>query len=176
MTDDQKKRSSSTVRRRLLFDLTFMLLGAFILGLIHHGMRSSTSLWEPPIDPDYQFLDFVNAQQVHSVLGRAGTIVLDARARSAYSDEHLPSSLSLPARTKVTPELMAQLSAATQVIIYCSGPHCRAAEAEALTLYRLGIRRLAVYRGGMAEWRQLGYELDGKKGSSTKRPRTQQIP
>jgi len=49
----------------------------------------------------------------------------------------------------------------TQVVTYCGNYKCLASGESAVMLNKLGFANVWAYEGGTAEWKQLGYPIDG---------------
>ena len=75
-----------------------------------------------------------------------------------YARRHVPNALFLPHRF-ITAERMAEWPADTLFVVYCSGPHCNAAEQAALRLAKLG-RPVKLMLGGIMGWEFEGYAFE----------------
>ena len=93
-----------------------------------------------------------------------GAVLVDARSRSAYEKAHLQGAVSLPlgdAEDGIA-ALQDQFSAATTLIIYCSGFGCPDSFDLGVLLLKAGYRDVLVYEGGFPEWQDAGRPVDGK--------------
>lgn len=72
-----------------------------------------------------------------------------------FARRHVPNAIFLPHRF-ITAERMADWSAETLFVVYCSGPHCNAAEQAVLALARLG-RPVKMMLGGIMGWEFEGF-------------------
>ncbi|SOC10329.1 rhodanese-related sulfurtransferase [Rhodobacter sp. JA431] len=72
-----------------------------------------------------------------------------------FARRHVPNAHYLPHR-QITAERMAEWAEDTLFVVYCSGPHCNAAEQAALALARLG-RPVKIMLGGLMGWEYEGY-------------------
>ena len=72
-----------------------------------------------------------------------------------YARRHLPGALFLPHRF-LTAERLAEWPAEMLFVVYCSGPHCNAAEQAVLALARLG-RPVKLMLGGIMGWEFEGF-------------------
>lgn len=77
--------------------------------------------------------------------------------RQAYEKMHIPGSLHFP---NILDALKA-LDVEDEVIVYCSNPKCPVSIHAYYVLARHGFRRLFRYAGGLAEWQEAGYPLEG---------------
>jgi rhodanese-related sulfurtransferase len=48
-----------------------------------------------------------------------------------------------------------------EIVVYCSGPECPASIAAYTMLQANGFKNVRRYAGGLAEWEQAGYPLEG---------------
>lgn len=101
------------------------------------------------------------AQAWRDPLRELGAIVfVDARDQAAYEQGHIPGALKLdfyqPGDDLAA--LVPLLPGAQRVVVYCNGGQCEDSESTALLLLGLGAdpATLAVYAGGITEWRARG--------------------
>ena len=88
-------------------------------------------------------------------------VVIDARSREAYAQEHIPGAISLPHR-EMNAETTRSFRKDTLYVIYCYGVGCNASTKGALNMSRLGfcVKELI---GGLEWWKRDGYETEGMK-------------
>jgi membrane protein DedA with SNARE-associated domain/rhodanese-related sulfurtransferase len=76
----------------------------------------------------------------------------------------LRESFTLPGAHCFTPQEMAtrhhEIPRDRDIVLYCDCPNEATAAKAALTLHRLGIKRVRPLRGGYDEWKRLGFPLD----------------
>ena len=75
-----------------------------------------------------------------------------------YARRHVPGALFLPHRL-LSAERLEGWPADTLFVVYCSGPHCNAAEQAALALARLG-RPVKIMLGGILGWDFEGFAFE----------------
>lgn len=76
----------------------------------------------------------------------------------AYRAKHIPGSIHLG-----KPEEAKQvLDPDDEVVVYCSGPDCIASIAAYTMLRANGFGNVRRYAGGLLEWEQAGYPLEGE--------------
>jgi rhodanese-related sulfurtransferase len=85
-------------------------------------------------------------------------VVIDARSRQSFNDEHIPGAISLPHRT-MTEESTRQLDRTALFVIYCDGIGCNASTKGALNMSRLGFR-VKELLGGLDWWKRDGYKTE----------------
>jgi len=78
--------------------------------------------------------------------------------------ELLPDPYTLPGAQHFSPESLAQrhqeIPRDRDIVLFCTCPSEATAAKTALTLHKLGIERVRPLRGGLDEWKRLGYPLD----------------
>jgi membrane protein DedA with SNARE-associated domain/rhodanese-related sulfurtransferase len=78
--------------------------------------------------------------------------------------ELLPDPFTLPGAFHVSPEALAarahEIPKDRDVVLYCTCPSEATAAKTALTLHKLGVKRVRPLRGGFDEWKRLGYPMD----------------
>lgn len=114
----------------------------------------------PALETALQF--HTDCSDVHAVFkagGAPGFVLLHTMgAPETYARRHVPNALFLPHRF-ITAERMAEWPADTLFVVYCSGPHCNAAEQAALRLAKLG-RPVKLMLGGIMGWEFEGYAFE----------------
>ena len=88
-------------------------------------------------------------------------VVIDARTREAYTQEHIPGAISLPHR-EMNAETIREFRRDALYVTYCDGIGCNASTKGALNMSRLGfcVKELI---GGLEWWKRDGYETEGTK-------------
>jgi rhodanese-related sulfurtransferase len=97
---------------------------------------------------------------VNAALERRETnfVVLDARSPDSFAAGHVPGAVNLPHARVIERNLQAY-PRETVFVVYCSGPHCNAADHAALRLARLG-RPVKKMIGGIEGWKDQGLVLE----------------
>ena len=75
----------------------------------------------------------------------------------AYSTKHIPSSLHF----ETVEEAVAALQREDEIVVYCADVHCVASIYAYRLLEREGFTRVRRYAGGVADWEEAGYPLEG---------------
>lgn len=76
----------------------------------------------------------------------------------AYRAKRIPSSLHY----NNLQDAQQQLDPNDEIVIYCSGPDCVASVAAYHMLTRAGFTNVRRYAGGLLEWEEAGYPLEGE--------------
>jgi rhodanese-related sulfurtransferase len=82
------------------------------------------------------------------------TVIVDARQSALYDIGHIENAINIRYDTldSMDAGILAKMTQAREVIVYCNGQGCGTAEAEVLWLLRKGVANAMVYSGGWAEW------------------------
>lgn len=94
-------------------------------------------------------------------------IVVDARSKESYQDEHIPGAINLHHRL-ISPESTSQLNKDLLYVVYCSGIGCNASTKGSLNLTKLGFNVKELI-GGLEWWKRDGYETEGVGANVTKK-------
>jgi 3-mercaptopyruvate sulfurtransferase SseA len=100
----------------------------------------------------------ISAQQLKEKLDRGDPVKLvNALGDWEYQAARIPGSLhfSTPAET------LNGLGRDDEIVVHCSNPSCMASVALYQLLERNGYRNLRRFAGGLQEWQQAGYPLEG---------------
>jgi rhodanese-related sulfurtransferase len=100
----------------------------------------------------------ISAQELKEKLDRGDPIKLvNALGDWEYQAAHIPGSLhfSTPAET------LNGLGRDDEIVVHCSNPSCTASVVLYQFLERNGYRNLRRFAGGLHEWREAGYPLEG---------------
>ena len=79
-------------------------------------------------------------------------------AEWAYNMSHIPGSLNITSMT-VAKEL---LQPDDEIVVYCSDKNCIASQAAYKYLTENGFSNVRRYEGGLSDWEQAGYILEGE--------------
>src|SRR5205085_10889323 len=75
-----------------------------------------------------------------------------------YRAKHIPGSLHFP----TLQEARASLSPGDEIVVYCSSSACTASVSAYQYLVRHGYTQVRRYAGGILEWEEAGYPLEGE--------------
>ncbi|WP_339111978.1 rhodanese-like domain-containing protein [Thioclava sp. GXIMD2076] len=104
-----------------------------------------------------------DCSDVHAAMsgGDAGFVLIHAMGTPAtYARRHIPDAVFMPHRT-ISAEALASYPQDTLFVVYCSGPHCNAAEQAALAFARLR-RPVKIMLGGLMGWEYEGFAFAGE--------------
>ena len=100
----------------------------------------------------------ISAQTLKEKLDRGDPLKLvNALGDWEYQAAHIPGSLHF-----ATPEeTLRELGQDDEIVVHCSNPSCMASVALYQLLERNGYRNLRRFAGGLQEWQEAGYRLEG---------------
>lgn len=83
-----------------------------------------------------------------------GVVILDARTYEDFQEAHVPGARSLPyaSSEEQTAAVLSDVGYDREIVVYCSGSDCEAAEEVALQLREHGYADVRVFSGGWDEW------------------------
>jgi len=76
----------------------------------------------------------------------------------AYRAKHIPGSLNIHSPE----EAQEVLSPEEEIVVYCSGPQCVASIQAYYHLESSGYKNVRRYAGGLQDWEEAGYPLEGE--------------
>lgn len=85
--------------------------------------------------------------------------VINLLDKACYTDCHIKDSVHVP--FDELPAFVATLPKDTELIVYCANYLCGASGAAYKQLIDGGFTQVSAYEGGIAEWYQLGYPVEG---------------
>jgi rhodanese-related sulfurtransferase len=111
--------------------------------------------------PDKEGVCFVTLEEFQQIYD-AGYPVIDARTASEYESGHIPGAMLCDyfEMGRYFETVLPRLSREEKIAVYCTGPSCDDSEMLAKELYTLGYTKLCVFRGGIEEWTEAGFELE----------------
>ena len=89
-------------------------------------------------------------------------IVIDARSKESYLNEHIPNSINIPHR-EMSSLTTGELDKTNLFVTYCDGIGCNASTKGALNMTKLGFRVKELI-GGLDWWKRDKYQTEGNKG------------
>ena len=80
-----------------------------------------------------------------------------ALAEWAYQAKHIPGSIHFATMK----EALQSLNKEDEIVVYCSDENCFASKSLGQLLERNGYSHVLHFAGGLADWEQAGYPLEG---------------
>ncbi len=101
----------------------------------------------------------INREELKQKLDRKEDFrLVMALAEWAYQAKHIPGSINFA----TTREALQSLNREDEIVVYCSDESCIASKALGQLLERNGYTHVMHYAGGLADWEQAGYLLEGE--------------
>jgi len=101
----------------------------------------------------------INREELKQKLDRKEDFrLVMALAEWAYQAKHIPGSINLA----TVRDALHSLNREEEIVVYCSDENCLASKALGQLLERNGYTHVTHYAGGLADWEQAGYPLEGE--------------
>jgi rhodanese-related sulfurtransferase len=102
--------------------------------------------------------NLINREQLKQKLDRGDKFKLvNALGEWAFNAKHIPGSINI---SKIE-DAKKILNPSEEIIIYCSNPSCIASIIGYQLLTRMGYKNVRRYAGGIVDWEEAGYPLEG---------------
>ncbi|HOY45415.1 MAG TPA: rhodanese-like domain-containing protein [bacterium] len=145
------------LRQALILTLAALILGLAANQLNPRGIAiaaapTGAAAWDDSPTPGYPRP--ITLDQMQGLMQRRAALLIDARSREEYLDGHLPGALHISFEGWFEQiDRVRALPHERWLVLYCSGGTCDLADLLAGELIREGFEKVAVYRGGIAEYR-----------------------
>lgn len=106
-------------------------------------------------------LKAIDTETAWKVFELKGAVFIDARPENQFDEGHIPGALNMYANafSQYVPQVV-QIPRDKQIVVYCGGGDCDLSHELADQIRALGLhKKVAVYTGGTAEWKQKNYPL-----------------
>lgn len=105
-------------------------------------------------------MKIITIEELREKLARGDQFrLIMALDRNSFEQAHIPGSIHF----ENIDEAAAQLDPAEEIVVYCSNPLCPVSIQAYRTLERRGFHNLYRYAGGLTEWMEAGYPLEGSQ-------------
>ena len=84
--------------------------------------------------------------------------LVNAMEENKFRAKHIPGSLNIYDR----PGIQASLSKSDDIIVYCTDKACNKSILLYYLLDAMGYKNICRFAGGLVEWENCGYKLDGE--------------
>lgn len=149
-----------------IYRLLLPACALFAVGIaVGFRIQARTTSHRPEVQPEAALTSetpaaefrIIELEEFRRILDSREGVILDARREAVYPLGHVPHAINLP-RYKVATnirEIEGLLRSKKHLlVIYCCGTGCQDADMEAHELIKLGYSNVAVFRGGMNQWRE----------------------
>ncbi len=142
------------VQKYLIMITAMLILAMAPNSFAQHEEHGAINLEDGPA------LEEIGTQELQGLIQKGDPMILvDARGPEAYAQERLPRAINIPAdQIAVTGP---HVSKEAEIVVYCGGPKCPHSRIVAQWFVGNGWKRVRHYAGGMLEWREAGYPLEG---------------
>lgn len=102
----------------------------------------------------------ISRDELKDMMDRGDEFVLvNVLDHESFEDEHICGSINIP--VKKIQDATDLINRNETVVVHCSGPGCKASEFAADELDRLGFTDVRRFEGGIEEWKDAGYCIEG---------------
>lgn len=103
-------------------------------------------------------INLISREELKEKLDRRDNFKLvNALGEWAFNAKHIPGSINISNKQ----DAKKMLDADDDIVIYCSNPACIASIVGYQLLTRMGYNKVRRYAGGIVDWEQAGYPLEG---------------
>jgi len=105
----------------------------------------------------------ITAAGLKEQLDRGSDVLLvNALEPETFEREHVPGSYNVPEDREDFVEQVTELAEREErpIVVYCSSKSCQASVKAGLRLEAAGFTAVSHFKGGMAEWKAGGYEVE----------------
>jgi rhodanese-related sulfurtransferase len=100
----------------------------------------------------------VSVEEVHARLEAGAPLLLvDARGRNDYAEEHLPGAVNVPLPTIAAAGTLPGVPRDHEIVVYCIAESCPISRNAALLLGTLGYTNVKDMRAGLLGWKAAGF-------------------
>jgi hydroxyacylglutathione hydrolase len=147
-----------------LASLAFLVaIGGLIACNSHETLLSQTPRISPtpqqPAPPPADNARRITAAELHDLWQKGDVVIIDTRAESAYKDEHIKGSISMPTGSVLA--RVDELPRNKMIVAYCTWPSEHTSAGAVIELKTKGIDNAAALLGGLAAWKSAGYPVEG---------------
>ena len=97
----------------------------------------------------------VSTTQLISLIENKKALIIDARYKSRYDEEHIPNSINLPIEEIYEyDDTIKSLPKNKWLICYCDDPECDLAKLLAFELMNFNFNKILYYKGGLQDWKE----------------------
>jgi rhodanese-related sulfurtransferase len=103
-------------------------------------------------------MNLISREELKQKLDRGDKFkLINALGEWAFNAKHIPGSINI---SKIE-DAKKILNPSDEIIIYCSNPSCIASIIGYQHLTRMGYKNVKRYAGGIVDWEEAGYPLEG---------------
>ena len=106
-------------------------------------------------------MELISKEKLLELMNKDEVTVINVLASFSYKEEHIKGSISMPFNI-LEDGGWNKLEQGKPVIPYCAGKTCNASRRAGEILESHGMK-VYVYEGGLSEWRESGYPMEGEK-------------
>lgn len=106
-------------------------------------------------------VETVSADEVKRSIENDRAAVVNVLPREYFEDEHIPNSINITyGEEERYLEEFKEFDKDDEIIVYCASASCESSPEAAETLESVGFENVKDYEGGIAGWKDHGYEVE----------------
>lgn len=122
------------------------------------------------VGPVMEMYPMVSARELKILLDRGEKFVLlNVLDGNSFEKERIPGSVNIPVE-RLELDAPKAVEKDELVIVYSEGPACGANAVGADKLVTIGYKSVMRFKGGIKEWKEAGYPMEGKGVSLLEKP------
>ncbi len=104
----------------------------------------------------------LNLKQTYDLYRKEMAVFIDARDQWEYAETHIAGSINIP-EFSFEPDdpAVTDLDTGKIYVIYCDGDDCDVSKRLASEFMKIGFNKVYVFLGGINEWVNAGYPIEG---------------
>jgi rhodanese-related sulfurtransferase len=114
-------------------------------------------------------MNTMNAKQLKDHLQRQDPpLLLDVLPQESFRQEHIPGAANVPVKREDFLSSVEGIAGnkSREVVVYCASKDCDASPTAARKLEEAGFENVTDFEGGLADWKQAGYAVEGAAATS----------
>jgi rhodanese-related sulfurtransferase len=108
----------------------------------------------------------LSAREVRKILNRNTDFrLINVLPEEHFKEKHVPNSVNIPLGKPSFLQRVEQLvhDKGAKVVVYCADSECNASPRAARELEEAGFENVHDFEGGVAEWEEAGFHLEGQR-------------
>lgn len=90
--------------------------------------------------------------------------LINVLGEEVFEKEHIQGSINIPSAKEFGDKIREKYpDKNTKIVVYCASFECNASPAAAKRLEQMGYTNIYDYEGGMKDWKEAGYPIEGKE-------------
>ena len=148
------------IKEAAILSVASILLALTVNAFSPAGIPLTSCYNAPGSSADCPF-PIIDAAETRRLLQEGGAVLVDARSAEQYEAGHVPGARSLPLYqmdANILP-FLDEVQVNVPLVTYCSCVTCEDSHLLAESLAEMGYINVKIFAGGLAAWREAGYDI-----------------